>query len=225
MGHAYDGPPVLADVDLVLAPGERVALVGASGAGKTTLAGVLAGALEPVAGEVLVDGAAVDLRAHVGLVSQEVHVFAGTLADDVRLARPSATDAEVVAALGTVGADWALALGPDALVGEGGQELTAPQAQQLALARLVLADPPVAVLDEATAEAGSAGARDLEEAALAATAGRTTLVVAHRLTQAARADRVVVLAAGRVVEQGTHAELVAAGGRYAQLWSAWTARG
>ncbi|GHE09761.1 ABC transporter ATP-binding protein [Klenkia taihuensis] len=225
VGHAYDGPPVLADVDLVLAPGERVALVGASGAGKTTLAGVLAGALQPVAGEVLVDGAAVDLRAHVGLVSQEVHVFAGTLADDVRLARPGATDAEVAAALTTVGADWALALGLDALVGEGGQELTAPQAQQLALARLVLADPPVAVLDEATAEAGSAGARDLEEAALAATAGRTTLVVAHRLTQAARADRVVVLAAGRVVEQGTHAELVAAGGRYADLWSAWTARG
>ncbi|MEI4271731.1 ABC transporter ATP-binding protein [Klenkia sp. LSe6-5] len=226
IGHGYGGPPVLVDVDLTIAPGERVALVGASGAGKTTLAGVLAGALEPTAGQVLVDGVPVaDLRDHVGLVSQEVHVFAGTLADDVRLARPGAGDAEVAAALRTVGAGWAQALGWDTLVGDGGHELTAPQAQQLALARLVLADPPVAVLDEATAEAGSAGARDLEEAALAATAGRTTLVVAHRLTQAARADRVVVLAAGRVVEQGTHAELVAAGGRYADLWSAWTARG
>ena len=221
--HGYgDGPPVLTEVELRLAPGERVALVGASGAGKTTLAGVLAGGLTPRAGTVLLDGAPADLRAHVGLVSQEVHVFAGTLADDVRLARPGASDAEVRAALAVVGADWAQL---DDRVGEGGRELTAPQAQQLALARLVLADPPVAVLDEATAEAGSAGARDLEEAALAATAGRTTLVVAHRLTQAARADRVVVLEAGRVVEEGTHAELVAAGGRYAGLWSAWTARG
>lgn len=226
--HSYGGPTVLADVDLTLAPGERVALVGASGAGKTTLAGVLAGGLEPTAGTVLLDGRAVeDLRDHVGLVSQEVHVFAGPLVDDVRLARPDATDADVAAALAVVGAGWVAAL-PEGLhtpVGEGGRELTAPQAQQLALARLVLADPPVAVLDEATAEAGSAGARDLEDAALAATAGRTTLVVAHRLTQAARADRVVVLAAGRVVEQGTHAELVAAGGRYARLWSAWSARG
>lgn len=226
IAHSYGGPPVLDGVDLVLAPGERTALVGASGAGKTTLAGVLAGALEPTAGRVLLDGAPVtDLRAHVGLVSQEVHVFAGTLADDVRLARPDATDAEVAAALQTVGAGWAVAAGLGTVVGEGGRELTAPQAQQLALARLVLADPPVAVLDEATAEAGSAGARDLEEAADAAVRGRTTLVVAHRLSQAARADRVVVLAAGRVVEQGTHAELVAAGGGYARLWAAWTARG
>ncbi|SCX58487.1 ATP-binding cassette, subfamily C [Klenkia marina] len=224
--HSYGGPAVLDDVDLVLAPGEHTALVGASGAGKTTLAGVLAGALEPSAGRVLLDGAPVeDLRAHVGLVSQEVHVFAGTLADDVRLACPDATDAEVTAALETVGAGWAVAMGLGTLVGEGGRELTAPQAQQLALARLVLADPPVAVLDEATAEAGSAGARDLEESADAAVRGRTTLVVAHRLSQAARADRVVVLAAGRVVEQGTHDELVAAGGGYARLWAAWSARG
>ncbi|MEI4281128.1 ABC transporter ATP-binding protein [Klenkia terrae] len=226
IGHSYGGPPVLVDVDLALAPGERVALVGASGAGKTTLAGVLAGGLDPAVGQVLLDGEPVaDLRAQVGLVSQEVHVFAGSLADDVRLARPDATDAEVVAALETVGAGWATAMGLDTVVGDGGRELTAPRAQQLALARLVLADPPVAVLDEATAEAGSAGARDLEDAALAATAGRTTLVVAHRLTQAARADRVVVLAAGRVVEEGTHAELVEAGGRYARLWTAWSARG
>ncbi|SDP23919.1 ATP-binding cassette, subfamily C [Klenkia soli] len=224
IGHSYGGPPVLVDVDLRLAPGERVALVGASGAGKTTLAGVLAGALDPAAGQVLLDGEPVaDLRERVGLVSQEVHVFAGPLSDDLRLARPQATDAELAAALATVGAGWVTDL--DVVVGDGGRELTAPQAQQLALARLVLADPPVAVLDEATAEAGSAGARDLEDAADAAVRGRTTLVVAHRLTQAARADRVVVLAAGRVVEEGTHAELVAAGGRYARLWSAWTARG
>ena len=233
IGHRYgDGPAVLTDVDLRIGPGERVALVGASGAGKTTLAAVLAGALEPTTGEVLLDGVPTrhlpgrGLRDQVALVSQEVHVFAGTLADDVRLARPGASDDEVRAALDLVGARWVAALpeGTATPVGEGGTALTPAQAQQLALARLVLADPPVAVLDEATAEAGSAGARDLEEAAFAATAGRTTLVVAHRLTQAVRADRVVVLDAGRVVEQGTHAELVAAGGRYAALWAAWTGR-
>lgn len=233
IGHRYgDGPAVLADVDLSIAPGERVALVGASGAGKTTLAAVLAGALEPTAGEVLLDGVPArelpgrGLRDSVALVSQEVHVFAGTLADDVRLARPDASDAEVEAALELVGARWVAALpqGTATRVGEGGTALTPAQAQQLALARLALADPPVAVLDEATAEAGSAGARDLEEAAFAATAGRTTLVVAHRLTQAVRADRVVVLDAGRVAEAGSHADLVAAGGRYAALWAAWQGR-
>ncbi len=233
IGHRYgDGPAVLADVDLRLAPGERVALVGASGAGKTTLAAVLAGAVDPSVGEVLVDGVPAralpgrGLRDQVALVSQEVHVFAGTLADDLRLARPGATDDEVRAALELVGARWVAALpdGTATRVGEGGTALTPAGAQQLALARLVLADPPVAVLDEATAEAGSTGARDLEEAAFAATAGRTTLVVAHRLTQAVRADRVVVLDAGRVVEEGTHADLVAAGGRYAALWAAWRGR-
>jgi ATP-binding cassette subfamily C protein len=167
------------------------------------------------------------LRDQVALVSQEVHVFAGTQGDDVRLARPDADDDAVQAALGLVGARW-VAAPPEGLatrVGEGGVALTAPQAQHLALARLVLGDPPVAVLDEATAEAGSAAARDLADAALAATRGRTTLVVAHRLTQAARADRIVVLDAGRVVEAGTHAELVAAGGCYAGLWAAWQDRG
>jgi ATP-binding cassette subfamily C protein len=232
LGHSYvPGHPVLRDVDLNIEPGERVALVGASGAGKTTVAKLVAGIHRPTAGTVHLGGARLDelgpaaTGGTVALITQEVHVFAGRLDDDLRLARPDATEAELRAALDRVGAlPWADAL-PDGLstvVGEGGHELTVTQAQQLALARLVLADPPIAVLDEATADAGSAGARVLEEAATAALAGRTALVVAHRLTQAASADRVVVLEAGRVVESGTHDELVAAGGRYAALWAAWS---
>ncbi|MFC4080708.1 ABC transporter ATP-binding protein [Amycolatopsis samaneae] len=230
LGHSYvDGHPVLRDVDLEVAPGERVALVGASGAGKTTLAKLVAGIHRPGAGSVSVGGVEVGseipARRAVALISQEVHVFSGTLAEDLRLAKPDASDADLRTALGTVGAlGWAEAL-PDGLgtvVGEGGHQLTVTQAQQLALVRLVLADPPVAILDEATAEAGSAGAKTLEAAAAAALAGRTGLVVAHRLTQAATADRIVVLDAGAVVETGTHDELVAAGGRYAALWTAWS---
>ena len=237
VAHRYDaGPPVLRDVDLSLAPGERLAVVGASGAGKTTLAALVAGELAPTAGRVLLGGADVGsldadrLRRAVVLVSQEVHVFSGRLLDDVALAAPpglggQALEREVLRALDVVGAtSWVRALpqGAQTPVGEGGAALTPDQAQQLALARLVLADPAVAVLDEATAEAGSAGAAALERAAGAATDGRTTLVVAHRLTQALSADRVVVMSAGRVVEVGAHAELVAAGGAYADLWRAWS---
>ncbi|MEJ3748221.1 ABC transporter ATP-binding protein [Actinomycetes bacterium KLBMP 9797] len=228
LGYAYTpGHPVLRGIDLDVAPGERVALVGASGAGKSTIAKLVAGVHQPTSGSVAVGGVPVSGPGRaVALITQEVHVFAGRLDDDLRLARAGATDPEIRAALDRVGAlEWAEAL-PDGLatvVGEGGHRLTVTQAQQLALARLVLADPPIAVLDEATAEAGSAGARVLEDAATRALDGRTALVVAHRLTQAAAADRVVVLDAGQVVESGTHDELVAAGGRYAALWTAWSA--
>ncbi|NJA60048.1 ABC transporter ATP-binding protein, partial [Streptomyces sp. NEAU-H3] len=143
----------------------------------------------------------------------------------LRLARPGADAAELRAALAAVGAlEWVERLpeGLDTVVGEGGHRLTTDRAQQLALARLLLADPPLVVLDEATAEAGSSGARVLDEAAERALRGRTALVVAHRLGQAAAADRVVVMDAGRIVEQGTHEELLAAGGAYATLWRAWS---
>ncbi|OZC96664.1 multidrug ABC transporter permease [Rhodococcus sp. 06-221-2] len=232
--HSYDGGhEVLHGVDLRVDAGETVALVGSTGAGKSTIAAIAAGSMASTSGTVRVGGASLDslghqgLRRHVAIVSQEVHVFAGPLIDDVLLAAPDAGRDDVEAALRTVGAwGWVEALenGLDTAVGEGGHQLTAAQSQQLALARLVLADPAVAVLDEATAEAGSSGARELELAAEAATRGRSTLVVAHRLTQAAAADRVVVLEHGKIVEQGPHDELVAAGGRYAELWEAWQGR-
>ncbi|MGW1151524.1 ABC transporter ATP-binding protein [Streptomyces rubiginosohelvolus] len=231
VSHAYGpGRPVLHEVSLTLEPGEHVALVGTSGAGKSTLARIVAGVQQPTSGTVTAPAGTGSAAAGAGehpvvLVTQEVHVFTGTLAEDLRLARPDASDADLRTALATVHAlDWAEAL-PDGLatvVGEGGHRLDPARAQQLALARLVLADPALAVLDEATAEAGSAGARVLERSAEAALAGRTALVVAHRLTQAVAADRVVVLEAGRVVESGPHDELRDADGPYAALWRAWS---
>ncbi|MFD8409431.1 ABC transporter ATP-binding protein [Streptomyces anulatus] len=224
VSHAYGpGRPVLHDVSLTLRPGEHVALVGTSGAGKSTLARIVAGVQQPTAGTVTAPAGAGEPS--VVLVTQEVHVFTGSLAEDLRLARPEATDADLRAALATVHAlDWAEALpdGLDTVVGEGGHRLDPARAQQLALARLVLAGPALAVLDEATAEAGSAGARALERSAEAALAGRTALIVAHRLTQAVAADRVVVLEAGRVVESGPHDQLRDADGPYAALWRAWS---
>ncbi|KPM55090.1 multidrug ABC transporter permease [Frankia sp. R43] len=235
VGFAYDeGREILHGVDLAVRAGTWTAVVGSSGAGKTTLVKIISGLYPPAAGEVRLGGVPVgelgpeQLRDTVALVTQEVHVFAGPLIDDLRLARPDASDAEVDQALERAGAlSWVAAL-PSAertVVGRGGHRLTPTQAQELALARLLLVDAPVVVLDEATADAGSAGARRLEGAARRALDGRTVIVVAHRLTQAAAADDVLVLEQGRVAERGTHDELVAASGRYARMWSAWSSSG
>ncbi|MGW1155580.1 ABC transporter ATP-binding protein [Streptomyces rubiginosohelvolus] len=222
--------PVLRDVSLSIPAGGSLALVGATGAGKSTLAALIAGIGRPQAGSVHIgthDLAGMDeagARALVSILTQETHVFSGPLADDLRLAAPLASDDDLIDALRTVGAgEWAASL-PDGLntpVGEGGERLDVTKVAQLALARLVLARSPVVVLDESTAEAGSEGAAELDRAVLAACSGRTTLFVAHRLTQAMAADRIAVLSAGRVVEEGTHGELVELGGQYARLWRAW----
>ncbi|MDJ0463932.1 ABC transporter ATP-binding protein [Streptomyces sp. H27-C3] len=222
--------PVLRDVNLSIPAGGSLALVGVTGAGKSTLAALIAGIGSPQAGSVRIgshDLAAFDeagARALVSILTQETHVFSGPLADDLRLAAPEASDERLMDALRTVGAGGWVELLPDglnAMVGEGGERLDGTKVAQIALARLVLSRSPVVVLDESTAEAGSEGAAELERAVLAARSGRTTLLVAHRLTQAMAADRIAVLDAGRVVEEGTHGELVALGGQYARLWSAW----
>ena len=230
VSHSYGGEiPALQDVDLTLEPGEVVAVVGSTGAGKSTLALVAAGTVVPSRGSAraggvpLADVDPVALREHITMVSQEVHTFATTVAENVRAPRPDADDDDVHAALRTVGADWVDDL-PDGIrtvVGEGGHPLDPMQSQMIALARVELADPDVVILDEATAEAGSSGARRLDAAAAAVLEGRAGLVVAHRLSQAVTADRILVMERGRIVESGTHAELLQAGGRYAELGRAW----
>jgi ABC-type multidrug transport system fused ATPase/permease subunit len=219
--YAYPGgPDVLHDVDLTVQPGERLAIVGLSGAGKSTLGRLLAGVDRPHTGTVTVGGVAVAdlppdlLRRQVVLVTQEHHVFRETLRDNLMVAAP---DDRLREALRTVGADWA----PDLDTDLGEHPPTGAQAQQLALARVLLADPHTVILDEATALLDPRAARAAERALAAVLYNRTVIAIAHRLQTAHDADRIAVMDAGRIIELGTHDDLITRDGPYAALWRQW----
>ncbi|BFV60108.1 ABC transporter ATP-binding protein [Kitasatospora sp. CMC57] len=226
--YGYDGgPDVLHGVELTVRPGERLAVVGPSGSGKSTLSRLLAGMDRPRTGTVTVGEVPIAdldpeaLRRQVVLVTQEHHVFLGTLRDNLRIAAPGAGDGDLLAALDAVGWTHSLPDGLDTELGLSGHRLDGAQAQQLALARVVLADPHTLILDEATALLDPTAARATERALAAVLEGRTVIAVAHRLHTAHDADRVAVMEDGRLTELGSHHELVAAGGPYAALWRSW----
>ncbi|MDO5729553.1 MAG: ABC transporter ATP-binding protein [Actinomycetaceae bacterium] len=230
--YAYrEGRDVLHDVDLELHAGETLAIVGPSGAGKSTFGRMLAGIHPPNSGSVEAGGVPLveltedTLHHNVVLVTQEHHVFVGTVADNLRLVKPDVSIEQMRGALEAVEAlEWVDSLddGLDTVVGSGALELSPAQAQQLALARIVLMDPHTLVLDEATSLMDPTAARSLERALGRVLAGRTVVAIAHRLYTAHDADRIAVMVDGRIVELGTHDELVARGGEYAELWKVWS---
>jgi ATP-binding cassette subfamily B protein len=228
----YSGQPqdALSGVNLVVSPGETVALVGQTGAGKSTMVKLVARYYDVTSGSLLVDGTDIrelDLagyRQQLGVVPQEPYLFPGTIADAIAYGRPEATDAEVEAAARGVGAIDMIARMPGGFrheVAERGRNLSAGQRQLIALARAYLVDPAILLLDEATAALDLAAEAAVNQATERLTARRTTLVVAHRLTTASRADRIVVMESGQIAEIGTHAELLDRRGSYAALWSAF----
>jgi len=225
---------VLRGVDLRLDPGSRLAVIGPSGAGKSTIALLLAGVYAPSRGRVAIGGVNAHelpttvLRREIALVTQEQHVFAATLAENLAIAKPDASPEELVEALRSVDAlSWTemLPQGLETVVGSGGFSLAPAEAQQLALARLVLADPHTLILDEATSLLDPGAARHLERSLAAVLTGRTVVAIAHRLQTARDADLVAVVAEGRIAEIGSHEQLLATGGTYAQLWHAFTEEG
>ena len=235
VGFEYDeGRPVLEEVAMAVEPGERVALVGPTGAGKSTFAKLLARKYDPIAGAVafgeidLRDASLESLRDRIVFVTQEGHLFSGSIADNVRLARPDASDEEVREALRSIGALERFELLPEGIttdVRTRGVRLSAGERQLVSLARAALAAPGLLVLDEATSSVDPGAERAVERALATVAQGRTVITIAHRLSTAQRADRIAVLDRGRLIELGSHDELVARGGRYAALWASWERSG
>jgi ATP-binding cassette, subfamily B, bacterial len=233
VSFAYDpAKPVLRDVDLHIAAGETIALVGPTGAGKSTIAKLVTRFYDPTNGEVAIDGhdlrdVTIDsLRLQLGVVPQEPFLFMGTMRDNIAFARPSASDEEVMEAVHRVGLTELVARlpeGVDTLVHERGVSLSSGERQLIALARAFLAAPRVLVLDEATSNLDLKSETKVEAGLDAVLEGRTAIIVAHRLSTAMRADRIAVVDDGQILELGTHDELVALGGRYAEMYEAWTA--
>ena len=228
--YSAGAPEALRGVDLRISAGERVALVGTTGAGKSTFVKLVARFYDPTAGRVLVDGRDLrdldlhEFRGHLGYVPQEPFLFSGTIRSNIAYGRPQASDLEIERAARAVGAHDLVRSMPEGYetpVSETGRSLSAGQRQLLCLARAQLVDPTILILDEATSNLDLATEAEVQRAMNLASQGRTTLLIAHRLQTARNATRIVVVDEGRLVEDGTHDELVAAGGRYAELWDAF----
>ena len=227
-----DGPPAVDSVALSVEPGEHLALVGATGAGKSTLAKLLVRAYDPTAGRVTFGGVDLrdapldELRRRIVFVPQEGHLFSGTIADNIRLARPDATDDDVRRGLRAIGSLDRFERLPDGLetdVRSRGVRLSSGERQLVSIARVALVDPAVIVLDEATSSLDPQTEAAMEHALAALAHGRTVITIAHRLSTAARADRVAMMDQGHLVEIASHEELVESGERYAALWASWQA--